>query len=43
MKEYPVAPIISEIRAVRNAHAARFDYNVATIIRDIQEMQKSLA
>lgn len=40
MKDNPVDPIISEVRAVRDAHAARFDYDVAAIIRDIQEMQK---
>ncbi|MCY3873351.1 MAG: hypothetical protein OXF88_03545 [Rhodobacteraceae bacterium] len=40
MKDNPVDPIISEVRAVRDAHAARFDYDVAAIIRDIREMQE---
>ncbi len=40
MKDNLVDPIITEVRAVRDAHAARFDYDVAAIIRDIQEMQE---
>ena len=39
MEKYPADPIISEVRAVRDAHAARFDYDVATIFRDIRAMQ----
>ncbi len=30
-----VDPIISEARAVRDAHEVRFDYDVAAIFRDI--------
>lgn len=36
-------PIIAEVRAVRDAHAARFDYDVAAIFRDIRARQKSSA
>ena len=40
MKTQPIDPIISEVRAVRDAHAARFDYDVAAIFRDIRAMQE---
>ena len=40
MKKHPTDPIISEVRAVRDAHAARFDYDVAAIFRDIRAMQE---
>ncbi|MDE0524136.1 MAG: hypothetical protein OXH79_19480 [Boseongicola sp.] len=36
-----IDPIIAEVRAVRDAHAARFAYDVAAIFRDIREMQKA--
>ena len=36
-----IDPIIAEVRAVRDAHAARFDYDVTAIFRDIREMQKA--
>ena len=36
METHPTDPIISEVRAVRDAHAARFDYDVAAIFRDIR-------
>ncbi|MDE0331553.1 MAG: hypothetical protein OXL41_06755 [Nitrospinae bacterium] len=32
-------PIIAEVRAARDAHAARFGYDVAEIFRDIRAMQ----
>ncbi len=32
-------PIISEVRAVRDAHAARFGYDIAAIFRNIRTMQ----
>ena len=35
-----IDPIISEARAVRDAHAARFDYDVAAIFRDIRAVQE---
>jgi len=38
----PPDPIIAELRAVRDAHAARFNYDVAAIFRDIQRMQEAL-
>ena len=40
MKKHPTDPIVSEVRAVRDAHAARFDYDVAAIFRDIRAMQE---
>lgn len=40
METHPIDPIISEVRAARDAHAARFDYDVAAIFRDIRAMQK---
>ncbi len=32
-------PIVAEIRAVRDEHAARLGYDVAAIFRDIRAMQ----
>ena len=32
-------PIISEVRAVRDAHAVRFGYDLAAIFRNIRVMQ----
>ncbi|MDE0312726.1 MAG: hypothetical protein OXI52_10720 [Caldilineaceae bacterium] len=40
MGKQTIDPIIAEMRAVRDAHAARFDYDVAAIFRDIRAMQK---
>ncbi|MDD9993745.1 MAG: hypothetical protein OXP75_18260 [Rhodospirillales bacterium] len=40
METHPIDPIISEVRAVRDAHAARFNYDVAAIFRDIRAMQE---
>lgn len=37
----PTDPIIAEIRAMRAAHAARFDYDIDAIFRDIQAMEKT--
>lgn len=34
-------PIISELWAVRDRHASRFDFDVAAIFRDIRAMQES--
>ena len=36
----PIDPIISEVWAARDAHAARFDYDVTAIFRDIRAMQE---
>ncbi len=41
MKIQSTDPIISEVRAVRDAHAARLDYNMAAIFRDIRAMQEA--
>ena len=41
MKKRSTDPIISEVRAVRDAHAARFDYDVAAIFQDIRAMQEA--
>ena len=40
MERQPIDSIISEVRAARDAHAARFDYDVAAIFRDIRAMQE---
>ena len=40
MGKQRIDPIIAEVRAVRDAHAARFDYDVVAIFRDIRAMQK---
>ena len=34
-------PIIDELRAVRDEHAARFNYDVEAIFRDIQAQQEA--
>ncbi len=34
-------PIIAEVRAVRQAYAARFDYDVDAIFRDIRARQEA--
>ncbi len=39
MDEVPTDPIIAELRAIRDAHAARFDYDVRAIFEDIQARQ----
>ena len=41
MSKNPTDPIIAEVRAVRDSHAARFDYDVGLIFRDIRAMQKA--
>ena len=35
-------PILAEVRAVRDAHAARFNYDVKAISEDIRAKQKAL-
>ena len=37
----PTDPIIAEVRAIRQAYAARFDYDVAAIFRDIRARQNA--
>ncbi|MDE2724177.1 MAG: hypothetical protein OXI59_12450 [Gemmatimonadota bacterium] len=39
MPNPPTDSIISEVRAVRDAHAARFGYDLAAIFRNIRAMQ----
>ena len=41
MKTLQPDPIISEVRAIRDQHAARFDYDVKAIFRDIQARQEA--
>ena len=38
----PTDPIVAEIRAIREAHAARFNYDVSAIFRDILRKQEAL-
>jgi hypothetical protein len=33
-------PIVDEVRRVRDAHAARFNYDLDAIFRDIKEKEK---
>jgi hypothetical protein len=33
-------PIVEEVRKVRDAHAARFNYDLDAIFRDIKEQEK---
>jgi hypothetical protein len=33
-------PIVAEVRRVRDAHAARFNYDLDAIFEDIQRMQR---
>ena len=40
MGKQMIDPIIAEVRAVRDAHAARFDHDVGAIFQDIRAMQK---
>ena len=41
MQSTQTDPIIAEVRAVRDQHAARFDYDVEAIFRDIRARQKA--
>ena len=41
MKTSQPDPIIAEVRAVRDQHAARFGYDVKAIFRDIQARQEA--
>jgi hypothetical protein len=33
-------PIVEEVRRIRDAHAARFDYDLDAIFQDIKEQEK---
>ena len=41
MLETQTDPIIDELRAVRDEHAARFNYDVEAIFRDIEAQQEA--
>ena len=41
MQKPPIDHISAEIRAVRDQHAARFDYDVQAIFNDIRASQKA--
>ena len=41
MPETQTDPIIDELRAVRDEHAARFNYDVEAIFRDIEAQQEA--
>ncbi|MDE2813434.1 MAG: hypothetical protein OXM01_10435 [Gemmatimonadota bacterium] len=41
MKTPQPDPIIAEVRAIRDQHAARFGYDVKAIFRDIQAKQEA--
>ena len=41
MKETTTDPIVAEVRAVRDKHAARFNYNIKEIFSDLKKRQQS--
>lgn len=41
MKKLKRDPIIAEIRAVRDEHAAKFDYDVKAIFEDLRARQEA--
>ena len=41
MQSTQTDPIIAELRAVRDQHAARFDFDVEAIFRDIRAKQNA--
>lgn len=41
MRTRKTDPIIAEVRAVRDEHAARFDYDIDAIFRDIRAAQET--
>ena len=40
MRTTKADPIIAEVRAIRDEHAARFDYDIDAIFRDIRAAQE---
>jgi hypothetical protein len=36
-------PIVEEVRRVRNEHAARFNYDLKAIYRDLKEQERTSA
>ncbi len=43
MKTTESDPIIAELRAVRDEHAARFNYDVAAIFRDLRAKHAAIS
>jgi hypothetical protein len=41
MKTITTDPIVAEVRAARDNHAAKFGYDLKEIFRDIKERQKA--
>ena len=41
MQKFRVDPIITELRAVREAYAARFGYDIKAICRDVRARQEA--
>ena len=41
MQTRPTDPIIAEVREIRQAYAAQFDYDVGAIFRDIRAKQEA--
>ena len=41
MKTTTTDPIVAEVRAVRDKHAAQFGYDIKEIFKDIRAQQKS--
>ena len=41
MRKTRADPIIEEVRAIRDEYAARFDYDVAAIFRDLRVRQEA--
>jgi len=41
MKATTTDPIVAEVRAVRDKHAAQFGYNIKEIFRDLKAQQQS--
>ncbi len=39
MERLKADPIVAEVRAVREAHAARFNYDPVAIVKDMQALQ----
>lgn len=41
MKTTTIDPIVAEVRAVRDKHAARFGYDIKEIFKDIRAQQQT--
>ncbi len=41
METTTIDPIVAEVRAVRDRHASKFDYDLSRIFRDIKERQEA--